>query len=381
MDLEIKKEDNMKKILHIPNYFLPNHGGIEQVAYDIISGLGNEEYIHKVICFNNNKNTKTDIYLGIEVHRIGYWKKVASQAISFQYFFELKKIISEFNPDIIYFHMPNPLISLYLLLLKIRNRKLILHWHSDIVDQKTIKKFYLPFQNIMLNKANQIFVTSPDYKTGSEDLKGYLSKVDIIPNVIDKDKFILNPENLKNIEEIRLKYNNKKILFFLGRHIPYKGLEYLIDTADYIDKEAVILIGGQGSLTEKLKEQAKNKENIEFLGRITDEEVKEYLNSSYLFLFPSITKNEAFGVALAEALYNGIPAVGFAIEGSGVNWVNKNEYTGFMVENKNVKELAEKINLFLRNENLRRAMSINAKKWVAENFDKKLMIEKLKKCL
>lgn len=371
----------MKKILHIPNYYLPNHGGIEQVAYDIISGLGNEEYIHKVICFNNSKSTVTDIYSGIEVHRIGYWKKVASQAISFQYFVELKKIIKEFNPDIIYFHMPNPLISLYLLLSKIRNRKLILHWHSDIVDQQTIKNFYLPFQNIMLSKANQIFVTSPDYKIGSEDLKGYLSKVDIIPNVIDKDKFILNPENLKNIEEIRLKYKNKKILFFLGRHITYKGLEYLVDSADYIEREAIILIGGQGPLTEKLKEQAKNKENIEFLGRITDDEVKEYLNSSYLFLFPSITKNEAFGVALAEALYNGVPAVGFAIEGSGVNWVNKNEYTGFMVENKNIKELSDKINVLLTNEELRNRMASNAKKWIKENFDKSEMINKLKKYL
>ena len=41
-----------------------------------------------------------------------------------------------------------------------------------------------------------------------------------------------------------------------------------------------------------------------------------------IFCFPSITRNEAFGIALAEAMYCGKPAVTFTIEGSGVNFVS-----------------------------------------------------------
>ena len=368
----------MKRILHVSNYYLPNHGGIEQVAYDIVSGLGNDDYEHKVICFNNGKDTVFDNFEDVEVYRIGYWKKISSQALSLKYFFIMRCILKEYDPDIIYFHMPNPLISLYLLLCNIKNRKIIIHWHSDIVDQKIIKFFYKPLQELILKKAKNIFVTSPDYKKGSEDLKKYLEKIDVIPNMIDKKKFILNEENKKNIERIRRKYKDKKILFFLGRHIPYKGLEYLIDASKYIRDEAIILIGGVGPLTSSLKERAINNKNIEFLGRISDDEVKEYLNSSYLFLFPSITKNEAFGVALAEALYSGVPAVGFHIEGSGVNWVNKDGLTGSMAKNRDIKDLAKKINLLIDDEELREQMSHNAKLWISKGCDKEKIIEHLK---
>lgn len=367
----------MPKILHIPNYYPPNFGGIEQVAYDIVSGL-KDEYEQKVICFNNSSETVVDVYDGIEVVRIGYKLKLASQAISIRYFFELNSLIKKFNPDIIYLHLPNPLVSIYLFLSRIKDIKLIIHWHSDIIDQKILKKFYYPFQYLILKRANKIFATSPNYMENSEDLRPFLTKADVIPNIVNTEKFILNDKNIRNIKKLKLKYENKKVLFFLGRHVPYKGIEYIIKASDLINENAVILIAGEGTLTNYLKEIARGKKNIIFLGKLTNDELKEYLAISYLFLFPSVTKNEAFGIALAEALYCGVPAVGFNIEGSGVNWVNKDGYTGFMVENRNFVEFANKINYLLENEALRNEMSENAKKWVNDNFTKDKMIFKLR---
>jgi hypothetical protein len=46
----------MKRILHISNYYLPNYGGIEQVAYDIVSGL-KDEYEQIVVCFNHENGS------------------------------------------------------------------------------------------------------------------------------------------------------------------------------------------------------------------------------------------------------------------------------------------------------------------------------------
>ncbi len=367
----------MPKILHIPNYYLPNFGGIEQVAYDIVSGL-KDEYEQKVICFNTSSNTVKDIYDDIEIIRIGFKLKLASQAISLSYLFKLFLLIKKFDPDIIYLHLPNPLVSIYLLLSKIKDRKLIVHWHSDIIDQKILKKFYYPFQYLILKRASKVFATSPNYIESSEDLKPFLNKTDVIPNIVNTSKFVLSDENMKNIEKLKLKFGNKKVLFFLGRHVPYKGIEYIIKASDLLHENAVILIAGEGPLTDYLKRMANGKGNIVFLGRITNDELKEYLAISYLFLFPSVTKNEAFGIALAEALYCGVPAIGFNIEGSGVNWVNKDGYTGFMVENRNFVEFANKINYLLENEKLRNQMSENAKKWINDNFTKNKMISKLK---
>ncbi len=367
-----------KKILHIPNYYLPNRGGIEQVAFDIVSGLRND-YEQKVICFNHESETKIEPYDEILVYRIGYKLKVASQAISFKYFFILKKLIKEFDPDIIYIHLPNPLIVFYLLFCDIKGKKIIIHWHSDIIDQKIIKIFFLPFQKRILKKANMIFTTSEEYKNNSDDLKQFIQKVRVIPNVVNIKRFVYSEDNIINSQKITEQYKNKKILLFVGRHVPYKGLEYIIKASDLINKEAIIVIAGEGPITGELKEQAKNKNNIVFIGRLTEDKLKEYFACAYLFLFPSITKNEAFGLALAEALYCGVPAVGFQIPGSGVNWVNKDGYTGFMVENRNYVELAQKINYLLEYPDIRDKMSKNAKQWVLQNFMYDEMIAKVKK--
>lgn len=368
----------MKKILHISNYYLPNFGGIEQVAYDIIDSLKGD-YLQKVVCFSEDGRDKKYNFEEIEVESIGYLKKVASQAISFSYYFKLRKIIKEYQPDIIHFHLPNPLVTLYYLFIPmLKGKKLVLHWHSDIVKQKKILKFYLPLQNFILKRSNKIIVTSPNYRS-SEYLSDFLDKVEVVPNIVDKSKFILTRENVENIDKVKKKYIGKKIVFFLGRHVEYKGIEYLIKASNYFSEETKVLIAGSGPLTQSLQEMAKGNPKIEFLGRISNNEVKEYLYASDIFAFPSITKNEAFGVALAEALCCGTPAVCFDIEGSGVSFVNQNQYTGYVVENKNHIKFSEAINELANNDELRNEFSKNSKEWIEKELSKEVLNSKIKK--
>ncbi len=363
----------MKKILHISNYYPPNPGGIEQVAYDIVRCL-RVKYEQKVICFNEGKETLREKYEGIEILRVGYYKKVASQAISFSYFNYLKTLIKDFKPDIIHIHLPNPLITLYLLMIKNRKKsKLIIHWHSDIIKQRNFMLFYRPIQNKILEEADLILTTSQKYLEGSEDLKNFKNKTSVLTNSVNFSKLTLNDENMKKIQEIKDKYE-RPIAFFLGRHIGYKGIGYLIKASKKINIDIKILIAGDGPLTNELKKQASGDPNIEFLGRLSDEELKVYMHAADVFTFPSITKNEAFGIALAEALYCGTPAVCFNIEGSGVSWVNQDKYTGLVVENKNEEKFGEAITNILRNSDLKKKFSDNARIWANQEFS----LEKMK---
>jgi glycosyltransferase involved in cell wall biosynthesis len=79
-----------------------------------------------------------------------------------------------------------------------------------------------------------------------------------------------------------------------------------------------------------------------------------------LFCLPSISRNEAFGLVLIEALYFGKPLVTTNVEGSGMNYVNKHNETGLIVPPKNSKALAEAINAILSNEKLYEKFSKNA---------------------
>jgi glycosyltransferase involved in cell wall biosynthesis len=79
-----------------------------------------------------------------------------------------------------------------------------------------------------------------------------------------------------------------------------------------------------------------------------------------LFCLPSVSRNEAFGLVLVEALYFGKPLVTTNVEGSGMNYVNKHNETGLIVPPKNSKALAEAINTILSNEKLYEKFSKNA---------------------
>jgi glycosyltransferase involved in cell wall biosynthesis len=347
-----------KKILHLPNYYPPHIGGIEDVCHSIVSGT-KDEYQHQVICFNDEKNTKKECYEDVIVIRCGVWKKIFSQSVSFSLFSELKKIIKEFDPDIVHFHTPNPLASVYLLLLLPKKAKLIVHWHSDIIEQDLLHVFYSPIEKKLLKRADKILVTSPTYITGSKPLFPCRSKLEIIPNTVNIDKLRKRESDGDAIRKIKNLYRGKKIIFTFGRHVPYKGLKYLIEAAPLISDDAAIVIAGEGPLSEELKNQTASF-FVSFIGRLTEDELRQHLYASDIFAFPSITRNEAFGVALAEAMYCGLPSVTFTIADSGVNWVSINGETGLEAANGNVEALAEAINILLNDNALREKLGNNA---------------------
>jgi rhamnosyl/mannosyltransferase len=354
-----------KKILHISNYYPPHIGGIENVCHSIVMGL--PDYHHRVLCFNDKKNDETDVYEGITVIRCGIIKKLFSQSLSISFYGCLERLFAEFEPDIVHFQLPNPLGSVYLLCLIPKKVKLIVHWHSDIVEQSFLYTFYHPIERKLLQRADKILVTSPTYAAGSKPLSFWKNKLHMIPNAVNVQKLILERGDEQAIEKIRNHYGGKKIIFTFGRHVPYKGLSHLIDAIPDISSECVVVIAGKGPLTERLKKMS-NAPNLHFIGILNDIELRRYLYASYIFAFPSITRNESFGIALVEAMYCGLPAVTFTILDSGVNWICIDKETGLESENGNSRALAGAMNCLLEDSDLRETLSVNASKRIREFF-------------
>lgn len=357
----------MMKILQISNYYKPHIGGIEQVAHDISESLLNN-YEQKIICFSEDKEDKVEMIDGVEVYKCGYFKKISSQALSFSYSKIMKKVMNEFNPDIVIFHFPNPFVAHYLLKYRKRNFKLIVWFHADIVNQKILGKFFIGQTKKLLSRADKIITTSPIYRDTSESLKLFYGKCVVIPCCINEKRLELSENIAVKTEKIKEEYKEKIIVFALGRHVAYKGLTYLVEAAKHLDDKYQILIGGKGPLTKCLMEQANDLTNVKFLGRISDSDVVAYINASDIYAFPSITKNEAFGISLAEAMYFSKPAVTFTIPGSGVNYVSINNETGIEVENSNALAFSEAIKKLGENIVLRTTYGDNAKTRVLDLF-------------
>ena len=358
----------MKKILHISKYYYPFSGGTEQIARDVVLALKGE-YEQKVIAFNDGKEDKLDIVDGIEVTKCGCFTKIAAQSLSVSYGKHLHKVMKEFNPDIVVFHYPNPFVTALLLReLKNTKAKLVVYWHLDIVRQKYLKLLFAPQNRSLLARADKVIATSPNYIEGSKWLQSVKEKCIVVPNCINVERMTITPEIEKRAAEIRKENKDKTICVAVGRHTENKGFTYLVQASKLLDDKFRIFITGKGELTEKLHEEAKGDTKITFTGRIDDVELKALILASDIFCFPSITKNEAFGLALAEGMYYKKPAVTFTIPGSGVNYVSLDKVTGIEVENRNVEKYADAMRILSKNKELRLKYGKAGKERVENNF-------------
>lgn len=365
----------MKKILHISKFYYPYYGGIEDVAHTIVEQL-KPYYEQKVICFNHEKGSVNNIN-GVDVIRVSTFATIASQPLSIKYRRIIQQVINEFRPDYIHLHLPNPLAGMFMLMTNLHGAKIISHWHADVLGQKNIYPFYKPLERSLLKKSFKVIATSEMYRDYSVPLRDFDLKTVIIPNTIQDEKFHLFEGEQTEIDKTKTKYENKKIVLFVGRHVPYKGIEKLIEAEKYISEDCIILIAGTGDQTVNLKKIAENRPRVKFIGRLSDNQLKYHLYASTVFAFPSINRSEAFGVALAEALYCGLPAVSFNIEGSGVLWVNKDKETGLVVDDFDIKKYAEAIDQILASDELQTNLSMGAKHWARTNFMKEQILPKL----
>lgn len=349
------------------------------MARDIADSLLDDSEIEqKMICFNEDaqdgdylchrKETVHDSVDGVEVIRCGCFAKVASQSLSFTYPHELKKVLQDFAPDIVILHYPNPFVSSFLLPMLPKNAKFILYWHLDITKQKVLGKLFHGQTLHLLERADKVIATSPNYVDGSPYLSQYRVKCEVIPNCIRMER--LNPTAAihKKAELIRKENEGKILCFGVGRHVPYKGFTYLIKASKLLDDRFRIYIGGKGELTQALKEEAKDDSKIQFLGRVSDEDMIAYYLACDIFCFPSITKNEAFGIALAEGMYYAKPAVTFTIPGSGVNYVNLADVTGIECPNGDIRAYARALKTLADNPKLREEYGKAAKQRVIDKF-------------
>ena len=351
------------RILHISKYYPPYIGGLESFCHDIVTALAStNQYEQKVFCYNDCPSTIIDKTDGIDVVRVGIQTIIFSQPLAKEYGKLLKETIDSFKPDIIHFLYPNPYAAYFFLKYDYKG-VLHLDWICDIVKQKITRIFFESQTKKLLNKADFVTSITPTYFENTDFLPKYHGEKGFIACRIGDARTKITEEQKNKSRRIKEQFANKKIVFFFGRHTEYKGLKYLIEANKFLDQTKIeIIIAGKGELTKKLMKQSKKYSNIKFVGRLSDNDINSYLLACDIFAFPSITRNEAFGISLAEAMYFGKPACTFTIPGSGVNWVSINGQTCLEAQNKNVLQFANNITKLSNDSKLYATLSINSKK-------------------
>lgn len=362
------------KILLLNKLYYPWIGGVETVVRQLAENISKKKSFEvEVLAVAESKTADgKKVINGVSVVKTPLNMFYGSQPISFA----LIRALKSSSADVIHMHFPDIWGSIAYLLAR-PSGKLVVTYHSDIIRQKLLRIILWPLIMYFLAKAERIVTTSPKLLSSSMVLKFFKQKTSVIPLALEETKYVLEP---KSLQKIKNKYGRNFILA-VGRFVGYKGYEYLLKAMKYVDPKNKLIIIGEGKLEKKYRRIiAENnlQDRVTILKSIPFTELKAFYALCSIFVLPSVSNNEAFGLVQLEAMFFNKPVVSTDLP-TGVSWVNKDKRTGLICRKKDPWDLAEKINRLSSDDRLYRKCSGNNKEYVKKMFSLGIMIESYSK--
>ncbi|MBD8528785.1 MULTISPECIES: glycosyltransferase [unclassified Massilia] len=332
----------MKNIVHFGKYYFPDAGGIESVTGSLARGAARKGHAVTVVCFEKTAANRDEQIDGVRVVRAPIAKMVASQPLGLSY---LTRCLREArDADVVHLHAPNMLGALGSLLMGKRPR-LLVHWHSDVINKGILGKLLRPLETALLKRADSIVATSQVYADESATLRAFSDKITVVPIGIP-DATLAAGIDVDPGLPVALEQGiiGRKLILAVGRLVPYKGFDVLIEAAKYLQPGTAVVIVGGGPLRDTLQaaiDAAGLSDTVYLAGRLSDSALHSLFVRASLYCMPSTYRAEAFGVVLLEAMAHGLPIVATDIPGSGVPWVNQHGLTGLNVPVSDPRALAD----------------------------------------
>lgn len=281
------------------------------------------------------------------------------------YFHTITKAIEDFKPDIIHVHHLMPLTWIARFVKIAYGLNFLVTAHGSELPTLEDDKRYPYLTGESLRKSVRIVANSLWTKEWIKKIFGndFNEKLRVIPGGVDLSLF---PEKV-NTKKIDEKYGlkNKKLILFSGKLTKYKGVKYLIQAARQIN--AVIGIAGDGPERKNLEQLAKNLklDNVRFFGLVQNGELIKMYYRADVCVVPSVW-DEPLGLVILEAMAAKTPVV--VTRKGGIPLMVKDGYNGFFVRPRNAKEISQKVNMLLSNDQLRVKIGIRARQTVSDKF-------------
>lgn len=342
-------------------YILKEYSGIEDLKVDLVtSSIDSEYHLEKIgegisihrLPIGKNKNN---------LHYQSQWEilKYAFRA----YFFSLKLAKKEsYDLSHAFFTVPCGFVA-WLLKKKCKIPYIVSLRGSDVPGYSErfgfIYIFIKPLVKVIWRKANAVVANSQGLKELALKTDPQ-QKISVIYNGIDVDQF-------QKSDEVGLRKDFK--ILCVTRITARKGIKYLIEAMAQLRQKYSnirLKIIGDGDEKENLINLTKSQDLekfIEFTGLINHEKLPPYFNDSDLFVLPSL--NEGMSNSMLEALASGLPLI--ATDTGGTRELLNDGINGFIVKIKNSQDLADKIEILIKDAELRKRMGEESRK-KAENM-------------
>jgi glycosyltransferase involved in cell wall biosynthesis len=359
------------KILHVNKYYSPWIGGIERIVEDLSNNLQASHKVTTLVCNTAGKPTTIDQVGNVEVERAHTWFTLLRLPISTTFFSLFKKHAA--NADLFLIHHPFPLGFLAYLLFG-EKKPLVVFYHSDVVKQTFTAALLAPLFKSTLKHASQIIVTSNELKQNSSLLTDFQDKTTVIPLWINNETLI-KPISIES--PLFTNHNpNLPLILAVGRLVSYKGYDVLLQAMRNVSN-AQLLIIGEGRETNSLKElieQHNLNDRVFVIPPVAH--LAPFYHSADIFVLPSVTPAEAFGLTQLEAMTCGVPVINTSLP-TAVPTVSLDKKTGLTVEPGNADELARALQTLIDNPSLRELYGNAGKERARTHFSKQQSMERI----
>jgi rhamnosyl/mannosyltransferase len=136
------------------------------------------------------------------------------------------------------------------------------------------------------------------------------------------------------------------------------------------DVNAILHIIGDGPEKDKLENKIRKlniQHKVKIISNLSDDEKINYFKKASIFVFSSITEQEAYGIVQLEAMASGCAIINTNIK-TAVPLIARNNYESITIEPNNATQLKDAINLLLKDTDLRLKLANAGYKRVKENF-------------
>ncbi len=359
------------RILFFTDYFYPRiGGGVEKVILELSIRLVKLGHEVCVLSLDTANEKKEEWFQGVRIVRVNAFdltKIVGLQlAFSFGLWSNAKKLIKDFNPDLIHLHNRFFFSTLLGLFLKKHFQiPIIVTIHLGDINYITgIKGFFIrKIEKYMINlinkNSNALTAVSNNVKNNVVKLGINEEKCLVIPNGVDLEYFKIN----------RIFSKSPKKVIFIGRLLKNKGPQILLKSAkSVIDKipDIQFLIVGEGPLRKHLEKYCKKNNlnsNVKLFGSLDD--IRQIMKDGDIYVRPSYLDGMPLGVL--EAMASQLPVI--ATEISGTKELIQHGKTGHFVSAGNVIELTDAILELLENPSYMEKIANNGLEFVKSKYD------------
>lgn len=338
---------SLKIALFSANY-LPNLGGIEQYTANLAHELVKEGHSVTIVTSNVfNLDTWEELENGATVVRMPCWScfdgRLPLPKASKEFRMAWRRLCSNRFDGVLINARFYPHAFLGVRLAELNDVRPIILDHGST---------YITFGNRVLDVAVRGYehiITSmlkrheANYYGVSEKSVKWLKTFEIqargvIPNSIDAEQYRLQASERNFAAELQIGRDVFKIAF-VGRIIPEKGIEKLVDAIRLLKNDNMqLLVAGDGPLKSTLMSNCPT--NVHFLGRLSQPDIASLLLQSDLFCLP--TRSEGFCTSLLEACACGIPAL-ITDVGGVAELIPDERYGSILPDNPSAEVIADSI--------------------------------------